>query len=91
MGGLIQNYGKNDDNSGKGYSITVIDEEHGTVTISPVPAGWSEGDRIAPWLPTGKEHGKPLEAASMHAFVGNWAGKLTIPEYHGINRENLRQ
>lgn len=107
VGGIIKNHTKNDDNSGNGYTITAVDEERGTITVAPTPSGWSEGDRIDPWLPVGKEHGKPLESASMRAFVGGKAGKLTEgsitlgaptaytseigDEFPGESADNMRQ
>lgn len=76
-GALLKNSTRKDDNNGAGYTITAVDKEARTITISPVPTGWSEDDQLDPWLPEGEPIGKPLESRSIKVFVDGISGKLT--------------
>lgn len=76
VGGIVKNTTKNDDNSGAGYTISVVDNANGTITVTPVPSGWSADDQIDPWLPDAAPIGDPLESASTRVFIGGVAGKL---------------
>jgi len=106
VGGIIKNTTKDDDNSGAGFTITAVDTDAGTITVSPTPSGWAVDDQIDPWLPDASPIGDPLESASTRVFIGGVAGKLlegTImletstsfaseigDEYPGENADNTR-
>lgn len=77
VGGIIQNSTKNDDNSGAGYTVTAVDTDNGTITVSPVPTGWAKDDQIAPWLPDEQPVGDPLQSADTRVFISGKGGKLT--------------
>ena len=51
VGAIVKNTTKNDDNSGAGYTVTAVDTDNGTITVSPVPTGWAKDDQIDAWLP----------------------------------------
>ena len=76
-GGIIKNATRNDDNGGAGYTVIAVDDENGTITVSPAPSGWLEDDRIEPWLPSATERGEALTAASARVFISGKSGKLT--------------
>lgn len=76
VGGIIRNTTRDDDNSGSGYTITAIDEERGTLTITPTPNGWQENDRLDPWLPKSKLRDEPILATNARVFINGKAGKL---------------
>lgn len=76
-GGLLKNTTRRDDNSGTGYTITAVDKEAGTISISPAPSGWTEDDQLDPWLPEADPIGKAVESRSIRVFVDGIAGKLT--------------
>ncbi len=77
VGGIIKNTTKNDDNSGAGYTITAVNYDAGTITVSPAPSGWAADDKIDPWLPEATPIGVALQSADTRVFVGGKAGKLT--------------
>ena len=77
VGGIIKNTTKNADNSGAGYTITAVNYDAGTITVSPAPSGWAADDKIDPWLPEATPIGVALQSADTRVFVGGKAGKLT--------------
>lgn len=77
VGGIIQNSTKKDDNSGAGYTVTAVDYEAGTITVSPAPSGWAVDDKIIPWLPDEQPVGDPLQSADTRVFISGKGGKLT--------------
>lgn len=106
VGGIIKNTTKSDDNSGAGYTITAVDTNAGTITVTPTPSGWAADDQLDPWLPTATPIGTALESASTRVFINAVAGKLlegsiTLgtstsftsemgDEYPGENADNTR-
>lgn len=107
VGGIIKNTTKNDDNSGAGYTITFVNYDAGTITVSPAPTGWAMDDKIDPWLPDATPIGTALQSADTRVFVGGKAGKLTEgsitigtptsftseigDEYPGENADGMRE
>lgn len=106
VGGIIKNATKNDDNSGAGYTVIAVDNNNGTITVSPVPSGWSKDDQIAPWLPDAAPIGEALNASDTRVFIGGVAGKLLegsitlntptaftddFDEFPGENADNTRE
>lgn len=77
VGAIIKNVTKKDDNGGAGYTVTDADYDNGTITVSPVPLGWAEDDRLEPWLPEASPVGEPLAATNTRVFIDGKAGKLT--------------
>jgi hypothetical protein len=76
VGGIIKNTTRKDDNGGSGYTIMAVNDDAGTITVSPAPASWAADDQIDPWLPDAAPIGQPLESRDTRVFVNDVAGKL---------------
>ena len=76
VGAIVKNTTKNDDNGGAGYTVTAVNTDNGTITVSPVPTGWAKDDQVDAWLPTASPIGVALESSATKVFVGGTAGKL---------------
>lgn len=76
VGAIVKNTTKDDDNGGAGYTVTAVDTDNGTITVSPVPTGWAKDDQIDAWLPEADPIGVALESSATKVFVGGTAGKL---------------
>lgn len=74
VGGIIKNATKKDDHSGTGYTITAVDVDTNTITVSPQPSGWVKGDIIKPWLPDASGIGIPVESRNARVFIKNAIG-----------------
>lgn len=74
VGGIIKNATKKDDNSGSGYTITAVDVDASTITVSPQPSGWMKGDMLKPWLPEASGIGIPVESRNARVFINGAAG-----------------
>ena len=54
VGQKIQNTTKSDDNSGKGYAVTAVDERTNTLTVAPgISGAWAVDDVVTWWMPYG--------------------------------------
>lgn len=76
VGGYIQNKTQIDDNGGKGYRITAVNDDLDTITVSPSPTGWKAGDMLHPWLPTAQPIGQVIESRYAAVEIDGKAGKL---------------
>lgn len=57
VGQKIQNTTKSDDNSGKGYAVTAVDERTNTLTVAPgISGAWAVDDVVTWWMPYGPRH-----------------------------------
>lgn len=82
-GALIRNKTRKDDNSGHGYRVVAVNDVTNTITLNVAPTGWSNGDRLHPWLPEADVIGTALESrfacVEIDGVVGKMAdGGLTI-------------
>jgi hypothetical protein len=90
IGCRVWNVTKGDNNSNAGYAITAVTSGDGTITVGtalPV-GGWSSGDVIAPYLPTGTKIGTIVEGrktvltfASATTVVKAASVKINDPAY----------
>mgnify|MGYP000459458685 CR=1 FL=1 len=62
VGQKIQNTTKSDDNSGKGYTVTAVDERTNTLTVAPgISGAWAVDDVVTWWMPYGPAIGAEME------------------------------
>ena len=77
MGQKIQNTTKSDDNSGKGYAVTAVDERTNTLTVAPgISGAWAVDDVVTWWMPYGPAIGNELENADSVIRIDGTAGKM---------------
>lgn len=77
VGAYIKNTTQADSNSNAGYRVNEVDTAKGTISISPAPIGWIDGDQIDAWLPDAPPMGIAIESRSARVFIDNVSGKLT--------------
>ena len=77
VGQKIQNTTKSDDNSGKGYAVTAVDERTNTLTVAPgISGAWAVDDVVTWWMPYGPAIGNELENADSVIRIDGTAGKM---------------
>ena len=76
-GQKIQNTTKSDDNSGKGYAVTAVDERTNKLTVAPrISGAWAVDDVVTWWMPYGPALGNELENADSVIRIDGTAGKM---------------
>lgn len=76
VGALIHNKTKKDDNEGKGYRVTAVNDVLDTITVSPAPTGWAADDMLHPWLPVGLRIGTAIESRFANVEIAGISGKM---------------
>lgn len=77
VGAYIKNTTQADSNNDAGYRIAAVDAIAGTITVTPAPVGWADGDQIDAWLPEAPPIGIAIESRDARVFIDNASGKLT--------------
>ncbi len=76
-GQKIQNVTKSDDNSGKGYAVTAVDERTNTQTVAPgISGAWAVDDVVTWWMPYGPAIGAEMENTDSVIRIDGTTGKM---------------
>lgn len=77
VGQRIQNATKGDDNAGKGYAVTAVDEGTNTLTVAPgLSEAWAVDDVATWWMPYGPAIGTELENVDSVIRINGVAGRM---------------
>ncbi|WP_302456998.1 hypothetical protein [Bilophila wadsworthia] len=77
VGQKIQNTTKSDDNSGKGYAVTAVDERTNTLTVAPgISGAWAVDDVVTWWMPYGPAIGAEMENTDSVIRIDGTTGKM---------------
>ena len=91
VGQKIQNTTKSDDNSGKGYAVTAVDERTNTLTVAPgISGAWAVDDVVTWWMPYGPAIGNELENADSVIRIDGTAGKMLGDRFPGQPIDTMR-
>lgn len=75
-GGIIRNRTRKDNNNGRGYLITEVNDVLDTITLASAPTGWKGGDYLTPFLPVAQVIGTALESRHAAVEIDGIAGKM---------------
>lgn len=77
VGQKVQNTTKADDNSGKVYAVTAVDERTNTLTVAPgISGAWAVDDVVTWWMPYGPAIGAEMENTDSVVRIDGTTGKM---------------